>query len=165
MALFTEGRLFPVDTIVPSTNKNDLHDITNHMRRVGIPLTGLTPLHVLPLSGQDLDFQHRILRFIICWIVWGDCSYVDIGRIVDHHCLNNFLRKRNLIFFHELLAIVLLKSKSEYVVVCKRLTRNNISYMGVYFSSELNVCDGNKTYRVIVINDMLTRKLYSKDNK
>jgi hypothetical protein len=37
--------------------------------------------------------------------------------------------------------------------------------MGAYFSSELNVCDGNKTYRVIVINDMLTRKLYSKDNK
>ena len=40
--------------------------ISNYQERVlGIPLTGLKPPHVAPVTNQELDFQHHML-FIFC---------------------------------------------------------------------------------------------------
>ena len=55
--------------------------------RVSILLTDLTPPHFVPVPSHDLDFHTS-------WSLW--CSmmrevvvcFVDIGGIIDHHCLN-----------------------------------------------------------------------------
>jgi hypothetical protein len=58
--------------------------------RVGIALNGLTPPHVVPTTGHDLDSQHHMLWsfFVLSERGWELIVHVaNIGRLVDHYCL------------------------------------------------------------------------------
>jgi hypothetical protein len=68
--------------------------------KVGIPLTGLTTAHFCVHPMSDLDFQRHVFFFFCVFseYVWEVIvRFVDIGWIVDHHCLN-FLFLSNLKF-------------------------------------------------------------------
>jgi hypothetical protein len=87
------GRWFSQGPLVSSTNKTDGDDITEILLKVAlntITLTCLFDLHLLfyfpwnlflfyNLSIPSLVFSELRLEVIVC--------FVDIGGIVDHHCL------------------------------------------------------------------------------
>ena len=55
----------------------------------GIPLTCLTPPHVLACSNPDLNFQCHMSRSFLVFseVRWEVAiGFVDIGGIVNHHC-------------------------------------------------------------------------------
>jgi hypothetical protein len=79
--------------------------------RFGIQQTGLSPRHMcVPVPSHDLNFQRHMLLspglspphvcacpkaaheystsyVLVLFVFRGDCSFVDIGGIVDHQCL------------------------------------------------------------------------------
>ena len=56
-------------------------------RRVGIPLTGITPPHccTCPKPGPGFLTSHIVV--FLCLVKSREVCFVDIGGIIDQHCL------------------------------------------------------------------------------
>ena len=48
------------------------------------------PVTCVPVPSQDLDFQHHVIIFFCVHLfeVRGGYLFVEIGGVVDYHCLN-----------------------------------------------------------------------------
>ena len=61
---------------------------------MGISLTDLTPQHFVPVQSLHLNFQRHLCHGLF---VFNDLRrdvvvcFVDIGVIVDHHCITFFV--------------------------------------------------------------------------